>query len=83
MATIPGVTAKHVIIRGGCREAHGDHGAFEEAVHRLRAEYEAVMSGWPERSGVHFHLVLTIERLASKIERLAREEKKDGEAQSA
>jgi hypothetical protein len=58
---VPGATAKHAIIRDGCRAAHGDLGAFDEAARRLR-EYEQLLWGWRSTPGVQFHLVLSVER---------------------
>jgi hypothetical protein len=59
---LPGLPAAHAIIRDGCREAHGEMGAFEEAVARLRREYEACLAGWPRGKGVQFHVLLIVER---------------------
>lgn len=60
---IPGVTAVHAVISPTCRRNRTDAGAFDEAVRRLRAEYEAILAGWRERSdGFDVHLVLTVER---------------------
>jgi len=65
MATIPGTPAKHAVITDSCRANRSDRRAFEEAVERLRAEYEACMKGHPFGHGTQFHLVLTVERAMS------------------
>lgn len=59
---VPGVSAKHAIITDICRENRSDAGAFEEAIARLRSEYEALCQGWPVNNGAKFHVVLTLER---------------------
>jgi hypothetical protein len=61
---IPGVAAKHAIITDECRQNRGDAGAVEEALRRLREEYDNVARGWPVGSGGRFHLVLVVERPA-------------------
>jgi hypothetical protein len=59
---IPGIAAKHLIIRDGCRELHGDNGAIAEAIRQLEAEPRLILAGWPEGHGVEFHLVMTVDR---------------------
>lgn len=58
---IPGAKAAHAVISDNCRDAHGDEGAFDEAVRRLREEYLTCLNGWKGTPGVQFHLVLNIE----------------------
>lgn len=65
---IPGTVAKHAIIRDECRTGRGEMAAFEEAVARLRAEYIALLPGWPTGRGAQFHVVLTVERPAKPTE---------------
>ncbi|HSR50924.1 MAG TPA: hypothetical protein VLV83_08845 [Acidobacteriota bacterium] len=60
-STVPGIKAQHAVITPTCRAGRGDAGAFEEAVRRLRQEYEACCK--PEcNAQANFHLVLTVER---------------------
>lgn len=59
---IPGTPAKHCIITEACREGRGDHGAIDEALARIRAEYLECVNGWLVGSGPRFHLVLTLEK---------------------
>lgn len=59
---VPGMCAQHAIITQDCRKGRGDDGAFEEAVRRLRREYEHAVKGWGDYP-VNFHVVLTVERL--------------------
>lgn len=60
---IPGVKAVHAIITPNCRTVErGDDpvmDAFDEAVDRLRAEYEQICE-W-RKDGFNAHVVLTIE----------------------
>lgn len=58
---IPGITAIHAIITPVCRANRGEEGAWEEAVRRLKAEYDACIA-IPENAGVKYHVVLTVER---------------------
>lgn len=63
---IPGVKALHAVITPACRRNRGASGAFDEALRRLRTEYEAVLKGWTEAgkaNGINLHLTLTVERL--------------------
>lgn len=64
---IPGTTARHAIITDTCRANHTDMGAFEEAVRRLREEYEACLRGWPVGKGVKFHVALLVERPSNDL----------------
>lgn len=59
---VPGSIAKHAIITDTCRANRTDAGAFDEAVARLREEYEACVEGWRGKPGVQFHVVLTLEK---------------------
>jgi hypothetical protein len=46
-----------------CRSNRGDDGAWQEAVDRLRAEYDAVLEGWRgEDQQPTLNLVLELER---------------------
>ncbi len=63
MASIEGSAAHHSIITPTCRENRTDEGAWQEAVDRAKAEYDAIVQGWaasPEQPTLH--LVLTVER---------------------
>ncbi len=59
--TVPGISARHCKISNDCRELHGDDGAFDEAIRRLRKTYDECLPGWKGRE-VSFHVVLTVER---------------------
>ena len=60
---IPGTPARHAIITENCMKTHGDLGAFDEGVRRLREEYQSILNGWGERAKeLTFHIVLTVER---------------------
>ncbi len=58
--TIPGMKARHAIITPTCRENRTEGGAFDEAVRRLREDYDLICAG---RAGTDFdiHMVLTVE----------------------
>jgi hypothetical protein len=46
-----------------CRAGRGVDGAWDEAVARLRSEYDAVLAGWSDHDDeVTLNLVLTFER---------------------
>ena len=60
-------TAEQLITRAfitpECRENRGTEGAFDEAVARLRTEYEAVVAGWADEDETPtFALMLFYER---------------------
>lgn len=57
---IPGIAARHCVITPTCRANRADSGAFEEAVSRLRADYERILAKRGE-DGAQYHLVLTVE----------------------
>lgn len=59
-ARIPGIAAQHAVITPQCRSGKTAGGAFEEAVERLRQEYEACQND--ANTDANFHLVLTVER---------------------
>lgn len=51
------------LITPTCRENRGDEGAWDEAVRRLRAEYDAVIDGWKDKDEQpSFQLVLNYDR---------------------
>ncbi len=58
---VPGIKAAHAIISTNCRAMRGDIGAYDEAVLRLRSDYEKLLSHWPREKGAKFHVVLTVE----------------------
>lgn len=62
--TIPGIKACHAVISDRCRTNRGDGGAFDEAVSRLRQEYERAVDGWKIGMGAAIHLVLAVQRPA-------------------
>ena len=57
---VPGLKSEHQIIAPSCREDHGDFGAFDMAVAKLRYAYRTYLPMGNNRS-VKFHLVLTID----------------------
>jgi len=61
MPCIPGAKLRHVVIRvhGGTR----DDGSFDEAVARLREEYDRALAEQANGDRRHFHVVLTVERI--------------------
>ena len=63
MSEVRGIKAKHTIITDRCREVHGGSlEAFDEAVRRVREEYDTLTRDFhPVGKGVQFHLVLTVE----------------------
>jgi hypothetical protein len=56
--SIPGVSAAHAIVTPACRANRGVGGAFDEAVARLRGQYERLAADCPT---FNLHLVLTSE----------------------
>ncbi len=62
MTTVPGIKAVHAIISDACRTGRGEDGAIEEALRRIRQEYDACRPAWPVGKGARFHVVLTVER---------------------
>ena len=61
MAKVPGVQVAHAIITFECRNNRGDFGAFDEAVNRLRAQYDQLASLRGDEVDLHFHLILSLE----------------------
>lgn len=57
---VPGIAAKHCVITPTCRANRGDGGAFDEAVARCRAEYDAIVAGRSDIDECELHLVLTV-----------------------
>jgi hypothetical protein len=52
-----------------CRQNRGDEGAWDEAVARLRAEYDAILDGWKNASKKPtLNLRLMIERPSATSE---------------
>lgn len=62
MAEIPGLKARHAIIKDACRTSRGNEGAIDEALARLKEEYLSCVDGWEIGKGAQFHLVLTVEK---------------------
>lgn len=63
MATVPGTQVTAVFITPECRSNRGDMGAWDEAVKRLRTQYDEVVEGWQGRDEQPtLNLVLTMER---------------------
>lgn len=63
MTQVPGTQVTAAFITPECVRNRGVEGAWEEAVKRLREEYEAVLDGWreiPEQPTMN--LILTMER---------------------
>jgi hypothetical protein len=66
MSAVPGINALHAVITPVCRKNRGQDGAFDEAVRRIREEYDSVIKGWTENGkpdGINLHLVLSVERV--------------------
>ncbi len=60
---IPGLCARHIIIKDACRELRGDKGAIDEALGRARDALEKAIKGWgPPGRGMQLHVVVTVER---------------------
>jgi hypothetical protein len=59
---IPGLPARHMIVRDACRETHGDQGAVSEALAAIESEARKIIGAWPRGQGHQFHFVLTVER---------------------
>lgn len=55
------IEAKHAIVTDTCRVNKTDNGARDEALDRLRDEYDALLKNWPIGSGAKFHFVLAVE----------------------
>ena len=62
MLNVPGIKAKHAIIKPTCRILHGDVNAFDIAVQRMREEYLILLNCSPQNKDASYHLVLTVER---------------------
>lgn len=60
MSKIPGITAAQAAITDVCRANRGDDGAFDEAVSRLRQQYDDIVGHRRDESGVEYHLVLSV-----------------------
>ena len=58
------IKAKHAIVTDTCRINKTDNGARDEALDRLRDEYDPLLKNWPIGSDVKFHFVLSVEYLA-------------------
>jgi hypothetical protein len=58
---IPGIKAVHCHITPVCRENRGNDRAFDEAVRRIRAEYDAITDIRTDK--YDFHLVLTVQTI--------------------
>lgn len=61
MAKVPGAQVAHAIITFECRNNRGDLGAFDEAVSRLRSQYDQLVALRGDEIDTHFHLILSIE----------------------
>ena len=48
---IPGIAARHAVVTPTCRANRTDIGAFDEAVSRLRADYERILAKRGEDGG--------------------------------
>ncbi len=64
MSKLPGIKAMHTIITPNCRKVRGGNAeAFDEAISRLRKEYMQIIHLREDRGNIHFHLVLTVEKI--------------------
>ena len=63
MADVPGIKSVHCLITDVCRRVQGgDTEAFDEAVRRIREEYDYLTREFhPRGKGVKFHLVFSVE----------------------
>lgn len=59
--SIPGILSKHLMISDTCREAHGDEGAIDEALAKLRADYLGLLKAWPRGKGARFNIALAVD----------------------
>lgn len=59
--TVPGIKAQHAVISDDCRLNRGNRGAVDEAIARVRVEYESLLEHWPIGKEAKFHLVLTVD----------------------
>ena len=58
-----GTPVQHSIITPECRQGRGDGVAWDEAVARAKAQYDAILAGWrTSELQPTLHLVLGIER---------------------
>lgn len=55
------IIAKHAIITDTCRNNKGDVGAINEALERIRQEYDNLLQYWPIGKGTKFHIKLIVE----------------------
>jgi hypothetical protein len=63
MNETPGTQINAAFITPDCRIGRGDQGAWDEAVARLKANYDSVVDGWKdEAKQPTLNLVLTMER---------------------
>jgi hypothetical protein len=62
MTEMPGSPVAHAIITEECRRNRTDEGAWDEAVARAKAEFDAIVEGWRGRPQPTLHLVLMMER---------------------
>ena len=64
---IPGIRAIHAIITPDCRVVQGGPmEAFEEAVRRMRREYELVVAGRKSDGPWNAHMVFTVEPIRGR-----------------
>lgn len=61
MAKVPGAQVAHAVITFECRNNRGDFGAFDEAVKRLRTQYDQLVALRGDEIDVHFHMILSVE----------------------
>ena len=65
---VPGIIAYHVVITPNCRIVQGgNEEAFDEAVRRIRQQYDLCVHV-NRNSDASFHLVLTLDRNATRTE---------------
>ena len=60
-SVVPGLKVVHAIVTPNCRRVRGLHGAFEEAVRRLRKEY-LTCDTYDCNAKVDYHVVITLVR---------------------
>ena len=58
------VVALKAVVTANCRQIHGKEGAFDEAVRRMRDEYNTIVGNWTEKGKGDvptFNLILEVE----------------------
>ena len=59
---VPGIAAETTVISSACRRGHGDEGAIDEALSRIRKAMIDTIPRWPLDKGATFFVSLTVDR---------------------